>query len=161
MAVCAAKHLPQARVTAIDISPAALAVARENAAAHGVAERIEFVESDLFAALPAEQQFDFIVSNPPYVTIGRAGAAVARRAGLRAAAGAGRRPAGDGGHRAAAAAGRRAAVARRLAADGDRPDDRAAVRELIAADGNWELVATKKDLAGHARVIVARRKPAT
>jgi release factor glutamine methyltransferase len=68
IAVCAAKHLPKCRVTAIDISPAALAVARENAAAHGVAERIDFIESDLFAAVPAGRQFDAIVGNPPYVT---------------------------------------------------------------------------------------------
>ena len=53
IAVCLAKHLPTARVTAIDISPAALAVARGNAEEHGVADRIEFLKSDLFAAVPA------------------------------------------------------------------------------------------------------------
>jgi release factor glutamine methyltransferase len=68
LAVCAAKYVPQARVTAIDISPTALAVARRNAAKHGVAERIAFVESDMFAALPADKKFDYIVSNPPYVS---------------------------------------------------------------------------------------------
>jgi release factor glutamine methyltransferase len=68
LAVCAAKHLPQARVTAIDNSAAALEVARQNAAEHGVLPRIEFLPSDLFAALPAERQFDYLVSNPPYVT---------------------------------------------------------------------------------------------
>ncbi len=68
IAVCLAKHLPSARVTAIDCSPAALAVAADNAGQHGVAERIEFVESDLFAAVPADRRFDFVVSNPPYVS---------------------------------------------------------------------------------------------
>jgi release factor glutamine methyltransferase len=68
IAVCLAKNLPGSRVTAIDISPAALAVARENAKQHGVADRIEFVESDLFAAVAAGRQFDFVVSNPPYVS---------------------------------------------------------------------------------------------
>jgi len=67
IAVCAAKHLPAARVTAIDVSRAALEVARTNAAEYGVEDRIELVESDLFAAVPAERRFDFIVSNPPYV----------------------------------------------------------------------------------------------
>jgi release factor glutamine methyltransferase len=67
IAICLAKHAATAQVTAVDISPAALAVARENAAAHGVAEKIEFVESDLFAALPAERKFDVIASNPPYI----------------------------------------------------------------------------------------------
>ena len=68
VAVCAAKYLPGCRVTAIDNSPAALDVARGNAAKHDVADRIEFVESDLLTALPPERHFDFIVSNPPYVS---------------------------------------------------------------------------------------------
>ncbi|HMB72598.1 MAG TPA: peptide chain release factor N(5)-glutamine methyltransferase [Gammaproteobacteria bacterium] len=55
---------PEARVTAVDISAAALAVARGNAAALGAT--IEFVESDWFAA-PALRQYDFICCNPPYV----------------------------------------------------------------------------------------------
>ena len=68
IAVCVAKHLPQAWVTALDISLKALDVARENAQRHGVAQRIAFVASDLFSALPAGELFDFVVSNPPYVT---------------------------------------------------------------------------------------------
>lgn len=67
LAACAALKIPQAQVTAIDVSAAALAVAERNAVAHGVTERIEFVESDLFAKVPAERKFDFIVSNPPYI----------------------------------------------------------------------------------------------
>ena len=51
----------------MDISPAALAVARENARRHGVSERVEFIESDGFAALPPGRRFDLIVSNPPYI----------------------------------------------------------------------------------------------
>ncbi len=68
IAVCLAKNLPASRVTAIDISPAALAIARKNAKQHGVVDRIEFVESDLFAAVTPDRQFDFVVSNPPYVS---------------------------------------------------------------------------------------------
>ena len=68
LAVCAAKHARQASVTAIDISPGALAVAKQNARDHGVLDQIEFVESDLLTCLPAEAKFDFIVSNPPYVS---------------------------------------------------------------------------------------------
>lgn len=67
LAVCAAKHVANSRVTAIDVSPGALAVARCNAAEHGVSERIEFLEGDLFDPVPAERRFDFILSNPPYV----------------------------------------------------------------------------------------------
>ena len=68
IAVCAAKHLPDARVTAVDISEPALEVARGNAIDHGVADSIEWIHSDLLGSLPADRQFDFIVSNPPYVT---------------------------------------------------------------------------------------------
>jgi release factor glutamine methyltransferase len=68
LAVCAAKYVPNARLTAIDISPAALAVARRNAERHSVADRIDFMEGNLLSAVPAEPQFDVILSNPPYVT---------------------------------------------------------------------------------------------
>jgi release factor glutamine methyltransferase len=68
LAVCVAKYVPNSRVMAIDISSAALAVARRNAEKHGVAERIAFVESDLFAGVPADARFDYVVSNPPYVS---------------------------------------------------------------------------------------------
>jgi release factor glutamine methyltransferase len=68
IAVCAAHWLPDCRVTAIDLSPKALDVALTNAAEHKVAERIEFVRSDLLSAVPPERRFDFVVSNPPYVS---------------------------------------------------------------------------------------------
>ena len=67
IAVCAAKHLSNCRVTAIDVSPAALEVARTNVRQHGVEGRVELIESDLFAAVPAGRRFDFVLSNPPYV----------------------------------------------------------------------------------------------
>lgn len=67
--VCAVR-LPKAQVTAIDISPQALVVARENADRHKVSNRMEFLEGDLFAPLPEAARFDVIVSNPPYVAEG-------------------------------------------------------------------------------------------
>jgi release factor glutamine methyltransferase len=68
LAVTLAKRLPAARVTGIDVSGKALEVARRNATRHAVADRIEWVESDVFAGVPAEREFDIIVSNPPYIT---------------------------------------------------------------------------------------------
>jgi release factor glutamine methyltransferase len=70
LAVALAKQHKTASVTAVDISPAALAVARRNAAKHGVAERIHFLEGDVFAPLAADERFDLIVSNPPYIPHG-------------------------------------------------------------------------------------------
>lgn len=61
--------LPRARAVALDISPAALAVAERNATRHGVHDRLSLIASDCFAGLgPASGPgFDLIVSNPPYV----------------------------------------------------------------------------------------------
>ena len=68
IAVAVARHAPQCHVTAIDNNPAALAIARENAAANGVAERIEVVLGDLLGGLPAQPRFAVVASNPPYVS---------------------------------------------------------------------------------------------
>ena len=68
IAIALAHHLPSARITAVDLSGAALEVAASNAASHALAGRIQFIESDLLEALPhREACFDAIVSNPPYV----------------------------------------------------------------------------------------------
>ncbi|HTN75572.1 MAG TPA: peptide chain release factor N(5)-glutamine methyltransferase [Pirellulaceae bacterium] len=67
IAVSIAKHAPHAQVLAVDISPAALEVAKSNAATHQVADRVVFRQSDLLAAIEPDRMFDVIVSNPPYV----------------------------------------------------------------------------------------------
>lgn len=69
LAVSLATELPSAQFFATDVSPAALQVARANAAAHQVAQRTQFFAGDLFDALAsrADLRFDLIVSNPPYV----------------------------------------------------------------------------------------------
>ncbi len=68
LAICCAKHLPTCSVTALDISASALEVAGRNATKHDVADRIEFIHSDLFAQQAATPEFDLVLSNPPYVT---------------------------------------------------------------------------------------------
>lgn len=70
IAICVAKHSPQTQVTAVDISREALAVATDNAARLGVSDRIKFLTSDLFSGVAVSQQFDIVVSNPPYVAEG-------------------------------------------------------------------------------------------
>ena len=67
IAVALATELPAAEICATDISAAALVVARHNAARHGVADRITFVESNLLDAVIEPAQFDVIISNPPYI----------------------------------------------------------------------------------------------
>lgn len=68
LALALAKAWPTAQVTAVDASDDALALARENAAATGLAERVAWLKSDWFATLPADAAFEVIVSNPPYLT---------------------------------------------------------------------------------------------
>jgi release factor glutamine methyltransferase len=64
IAIALAYHLPHAIITAIDLSAVALKIARENARRNGVT--IRFLEGDLLATV-AEEKFEFVVSNPPYV----------------------------------------------------------------------------------------------
>jgi len=66
IALALAKELPGAVIHATDISSDALEVARVNAARHELSSRIQFHQTDLLAGLPPGE-FDFIVSNPPYV----------------------------------------------------------------------------------------------
>ncbi|MFY9780993.1 MAG: peptide chain release factor N(5)-glutamine methyltransferase, partial [Candidatus Baltobacteraceae bacterium] len=67
LAISLALELPGARVLAIDVSPAALAVAERNARAHGVAERIAFTLGDAFEGLDPSLRFDLVLANLPYV----------------------------------------------------------------------------------------------
>ncbi|MFZ1181197.1 MAG: 50S ribosomal protein L3 N(5)-glutamine methyltransferase [Herbaspirillum sp.] len=64
--VLLADVFPQAQIDAVDISPQALQVARRNVDDHALGDRIDLVESDLYAKLPA-RKYDLIISNPPYV----------------------------------------------------------------------------------------------
>jgi release factor glutamine methyltransferase len=73
IAVSLCKNRTDLKVKAVDISSAALAVARKNAAALGVADRIRFAESDVFAGLRSGfggAKYHIIVSNPPYIPSG-------------------------------------------------------------------------------------------
>ena len=69
IAVALAHALPRSLVTAVDLYPAALEVARRNAQRHGVSERVRFLQSDLLAAA-GSAEFDVVVSNPPYIAEG-------------------------------------------------------------------------------------------
>ena len=67
LAILMAQAFPNARIDAVDISAAALEVARRNVADYRLEQRIELTQSDLFAQL-AGRSYDLIVCNPPYVT---------------------------------------------------------------------------------------------
>lgn len=68
IALALLSQIPQARAVAADIAPGALATARRNAEANGLADRFETVLSDWFGDISG--RYDAILSNPPYVSIG-------------------------------------------------------------------------------------------
>lgn len=67
IAIAVAAKCPTARLVAMDVSPEALSMAQQNAAKNSVSDRIEFRQGDGFAALKVGEQFDLILSNPPYI----------------------------------------------------------------------------------------------
>lgn len=158
IAVSLAHQKKDARVTATDISPDALEVAKRNAAKHSVADRMTFLQGDLFAPLPAGATFDLIASNPPYIAQSEFASLSpdVRDHEPRLAL--------DGGPDGLA-------LYRRIANDavpflkpggsllleiGYTQDE--AVRGLLAERAELEVGATLKDMGGHARVVTAKRK---
>jgi release factor glutamine methyltransferase len=69
IAVALAHAIPRSQVTAVDLSSAALDVARRNADRNGVSDRVTLLQSDLLAAVESEN-FEVVVSNPPYIAEG-------------------------------------------------------------------------------------------
>ena len=67
IAIALAAKCPNAKITALDISAEALALAKQNALQNQVVERTKFLLGDGFAALKGKTQFDLIISNPPYI----------------------------------------------------------------------------------------------
>jgi release factor glutamine methyltransferase len=147
-----------ARVTAVDVSADALALARRNAETHGVRNRIRFLQGSIFEAVPAGEMFDFILSNPPYIPHDDI-------AGL---------PPGvrdyephaalDGGPDGFAVFGALVAQsAARLRPGGyliveiGAPQEKDA-RERIEAASSYRLAPTVHDYSGHPRVLIARRR---
>ncbi len=68
MAIAVADECPTAQVTAVDCSADALTIARANGESCRVSDRVDFMEGDLYDALPPGGRFDLILSNPPYLT---------------------------------------------------------------------------------------------
>jgi release factor glutamine methyltransferase len=158
IAICAAKYLPTAMVTATDVSPAALCVARRNAERHGVADRITFLESDLLDAVPTDARIDLLVSNPPYVSTAEMAELPPDVRDYEP-------------HLALEAGDKGTAVIERLIAQSAirlrrggkllieiSPMIATRVEELLRDEGRFELLPTLRDAAGQARVIRASRR---
>jgi release factor glutamine methyltransferase len=158
IAVSIAHQKKDSAVTAVDVSPDALTVARKNAVRHGVSERITFLQGDLFAPLASEAAFDLIASNPPYIAQPEFAtlAADVRDHEPHVAL--------DGGpdglafyRRIAADAARRLKAGGRLLLEIGYTQD-GAVRSLLAAQSELEVGPTLKDMSGTPRVVQAQKK---
>ncbi len=159
VALAIAAEWPPALVTASDASEEALAVARANAAATGLAARVTFRHGDWFEAVGPAELFEIVVSNPPYVATGEHGGLPAdvrdfepRQALL----------AGGSGLDATLAILR--ASPWHLVADGwlalELAEDRAAgLADWAAGREEWAGVELLRDLAGRPRYLLARRGP--
>ena len=157
IAIALAKKLPEAEITALDVSVEALTVARGNASLHQAEKNIRFLESDLLQALPDSFGAEAVVSNPPYIADGelvKLPKEVRDFEPVRALA------AGEDGLK----------VIRRLVMNARRilspsgfvaleigDGQRAAVEEIFGQQGHV-VVEVLKDLQGHERVIVAQPK---
>lgn len=68
IAIALSVHLPLAEIIALDLSSEALTIAERNASEHGVADRIQLLQSDLLTAIKSHgETFDAVLSNPPYI----------------------------------------------------------------------------------------------
>jgi release factor glutamine methyltransferase len=152
IAVALAHALPWAQVTAVDLSAAALDVARENAERHGVAGRVRLVESDLLRAVRGER-FDVVVSNPPYVAKGDVLEAQVREYEPREALFAG--PTGLEIYRRLIPEAREALVAGGWLLIEIGHGQRAALADLLAG---WDGLEFVVDLQGIPRVAIAQRR---
>lgn len=158
LAIALARHHPAAEITAIDISSDALKIAQENAAKHGVAARIRFLEGDLSAPICDDERFDFVVSNPPYIAdedIPKLPVGVRQYEPLTALKG------GPGGFvvfdRLIAESRGRLVSGGYLIVEIGSPQEKHA-REKLLAMPEFSLAPTVSDFSGHPRVLVARRK---
>jgi len=155
IALAIAHQRPLARITAVESSAEALALAQSNAAALRLAQ-IEFRQSDWYSALPSDR-FDLIVANPPYIAAADAHLA---QGDLRFEPRAALTPEGDG-----------LAALRIIIGSAPRHlvpggwllvehgwDQGEAVRALFAAAG-FSAIATARDLGGQERVTGGTRKP--
>lgn len=157
IALSVASELPAAIVTATDASEGALDLAHANAAALGVMDRITWRQGDWFDAVDADERFEVVISNPPYIATGEHDALPedVRAHEPHEALFSGESGLED----------LREIVdeaPRHLVAGGllalELSENRAAeVAAWLAGAHDWESVELRDDLAGHPRVLLARR----
>jgi len=156
IAIALAAQSPTATITAVDISEAALNVARENAERNGVSERIHFFQGASLNELPSEANYDLIVSNPPYIPTAEIASLAPEVREFEPCC------ALDGGKDgldffrslAHEAANRLRPEGHLMLECGDHQTD--AVQQILT-EAHWHVSAIEKDLSGRPRIVVAHR----
>lgn len=154
IACALAKRIPRARLIATDLSPDALALARQNARALGVS--VEFIQTDLLDGI-AEASVDLVVSNPPYVATAACGRLPRTVRDFEP------RLALDGGSDGLRVISRLVEEAARVLTSGGRfmmeiGDDQAdAALEILCRTTPFKIQTLRSDFAGRARVATAER----
>ncbi|MDZ4184730.1 MAG: peptide chain release factor N(5)-glutamine methyltransferase [Desulfuromonadales bacterium] len=155
IALAIAHERPDAQVEGIDLSPAALAIAIENAQRLGLADKVVLRHGDLFA-LDSSRQYDVIVSNPPYIAIGEQATLMPEVRDFEPALALFAGADGLNCYRALIPAARGALKSSGTLLVEVGAGQAAAVAELFAVAGYTEIV-TSRDLAGIERVVVGQK----
>ena len=161
IAISVAVNHNTAELTATELYEPTIELARRNAEKHEVSDRIDFIQGDLLGGIPAEQQFDIVASNPPYIptldieTLAPNVRDHEPHAAL------------DGGHDGVQFLSRLIADTPSYLKDGGYlmlemgPEQAGLVCELIDENGCFSEAQILTDLAGRSRVACARKKPTT
>ena len=158
LAIALAREFAPARIVAVDVSGAALDVARRNARRHGVADRIRFMQADLLTGVRGHA--DLIVSNPPYVPrVTTPPLPPEVRDHEPAIALFGGEDGLDPMRQLVTQAASRLRPGGLLIAEFGL-DQEAGVRQRLASPAGWTIVKVRRDLQAIPRVVVARREPA-
>ena len=158
IAVSLAHHLPECRVTAVDISSVCLEIAQENAEQNGVTERVSFRQADVLKSLTHMGTYDCVVSNPPYIptaTLASLAPDVREHEPLNALDG------GENGllfYHHLIAAGVHLLNPNGLLAMEIGHDQKDDVTQIMKASGFFEEPGVRCDLAGIERVVYGKRK---
>jgi release factor glutamine methyltransferase len=157
LAIALASHVPGAQIHALDVSAAALRVAAQNAARHQLLNQITFFESHGFDAMPADQRYDLIVANPPYIRTDELAHLMPEVRDYDPQLALDGGPDGSHFHRLLAAEGPRfmAAGARLMCEFGDGQTE--AVQQIFREAG-WVAEAIENDLSKRPRILVASRR---
>lgn len=157
LAIVLAVACPRAQVIAIDVSEAALNVARENALRHNVADRVRFVCADSLTALSGQAKADLVITNPPYIPTDQIPALQPEISQYEP------RVALDGGSDGLTVFAKLAHEARGVLRDGglfmaEFGDGQEATLYQMFTRAGWHAVEVKPDESGRARFLLARHR---